>query len=703
MNISYNWLREIYPVAAEPERLAELLTSVGLAVEGIHATSNDFVLDIDLTSNRPDCLSHLGVARELAVIERGAIKYSAARAEIPQAQIAGETAEFTSVVIEDPDLCPRYAARVVRGVKIGPSPKWLVERLAAVGQRSVNNVADITNVVMLELGQPLHAFDLDQLAQQRIVVRRARVGEKLTTLDGVERELDPEMLMICDAAGPVAVGGVMGGEASGISDSTVNVLIESAYFTPASVRRTARVLGLNTEASYRFERGTDWAGVRWAQDRCVTLICGLADGTATADAIDVFPREPAPVDVSLRPERVAALTGLTVDEDEMRRILIALGFSQRLDLVYDGTGRMNFVVPTWRGDVSIEEDLVEEIARHVGYDKMRDELPPSFGAGELQPAEPQKRALRNTLATFGFDEAISYSFINAAHDHRFDLIPEFARRGGDDPNALVELRDSIIEGAVRMRPTLLPGMLEAVRHNFNRGTRDVRLFELGRIFQASAEPGELPVEREALSLIATGGWIEEGRAGAVRELDFYDLKGAVEAAADALQLPALGFAEIRARHLRPGQSAAIMDADGNAVGSIGRLNEALSGEFKFRQPVYVAELDLTHLLHLPAVPVRYMPLGRYPSVVRDISVLVSRRITVAELIASLNTDPAAEWRGAVLVDTYEGKGVSEGQRSVTLRLSYQSADRTLRDEEVEQLHATLVDRLSNEFGAQLRA
>ncbi len=702
MNISYNWLREIYPVELAPEQLGERLTSVGLAVEGIHPAGDDHVFDIDLTSNRPDCLSHLGVAREASVIEGRPLNFPASDFVVPAEQVEGKAEAFTAVAIEDAELCPRYAARVVRGVKIGPSPQWLVDRLAAVGQRSINNVADITNFVLLELGQPLHAFDLDTLAEHRIVVRRAHEGEKLTTLDGVERKLDPEMLMICDGAGPVAVGGVMGGAATEIGDTTTNVLIESAYFQSASVRRTAKKLGLATEASYRFERGVDFAGIRRAQDRCVALICEIAGGKATADAIDVIKHEPSMPTVALRPERARALTGLEFTDEDIRRILIGLGFSEQLNLVDDGSGTIKFTAPSWRGDIGIEEDLIEEVARHVGYDKLRDQLPPAMGAGELQPAEPQKRALRKTLAALGYHEAISYSFINTTYDDRFELIPEY-RPLGDDPNAWVTLQDSIIEGATRMRPTLLPGLLEAVRHNLNHGTRDMCLFEMGRVFLAGNNPGELPIERESFALVATGGLVEADRAGALRELDFYDLKGALEAAAVAMRLPELKFAEAQARHLRPGQSAAITDANGQPLGTMGRLADAVAQEFKFRQPVYVAELDLTTLLNMPAIPARYTPLARYPSVVRDVSVLVARRVAVAEMIAALDAESAPEWKGAEWVDTYEGKGVPDGQRSVTLRLSYQADDRTLRDEEVETIHAGLLDRLKVEFGAELRA
>jgi phenylalanyl-tRNA synthetase beta chain len=325
MNISYNWLRELTGTALEARELAQLLTGIGLAVEVVHEAGDDFVLEIDLTSNRPDCLSHLGVAREVAAAGN-------ARVTLPDARptnVEGQAASFTAVEIRDADLCPRYAARVVRGVTIKPSPDWLVKRLEAIGQRPINNVADITNYVLHEQGQPLHAFDLAKLTEKRIVVRRAAVGEKIKTLDGVERELDAEMLVIADAVQPVALAGVMGGEDSEISSETRDVLIESAYFNPVSVRRTSKTLGLHTEASHRFERGVDYEGVIRAQERCVALICELAGGTATEDAIDVYPKRIEPPFVSLRPERVKALTGLEVGAGEMVRILLALGFMQR--------------------------------------------------------------------------------------------------------------------------------------------------------------------------------------------------------------------------------------------------------------------------------------------------------------------------------------------------------------------------------------
>src|ERR687884_216314 len=420
MNISYNWLRELTGTKRNPRELAATLTRVGLAVEVVHEAGDDFLLEIDLTSNRPDCLSHLGVAREVVAAEGGRVLLN----DDSPSRVEGKAADCTAVEIRDADLCPRYAGRVVRGVTIKPSPDWLVKRLEAIGQRPINNVADITNYVLHEQGQPLHAFDLAKLTENRIVVRRAQAGEKIKTLDGIERGLDIEMLVIADAVRPVAVAGVMGGEDSEISEATRDVLIESAYFNPQSVRRTARNLGLHTEASYRFERGVDYEGVLRAQQRCVALICEVAGGTATADAIDVYPQRIEPPIVSLRPERVKALTGLDVPSAEMLRILLALGFIQRDAMAAMGVaggqtvsaGRaLTFIAPTWRMDIEREEDLVEEVARHWGYEKIRTELPASSLAGEYQPSERKRRALRRSLVASGFDEAISFSFIDATH------------------------------------------------------------------------------------------------------------------------------------------------------------------------------------------------------------------------------------------------------------------------------------------------
>ena len=684
MLVSYNWLRELTATKLTPEELRERLTNAGLAVDAVEARGDDFALDVEVPSNRGDCLSHFGIAREIAVIDKSQVS----RFKFEVANTGGKTSDFTSVTIDDPDLCPRYAARIVRGARIGPSPEWLAKKLEAIGQRPINNVADITNYVLHEMGQPLHAFDLAKLEDQRIVVRRARRGERVKTLDGVERSLDEQMLVIADATRPVAVAGVMGGEESEISNATTDILIESAYFNPASVRRTAKLLSLNTEASHRFERGTDPEGVLRAQERCVALICELAGGTASDDALDVYPNQAPKREVALRPSRVEAITSLKVETVEMLRILTALGFGLR---ERDGAA-LRFTVPSWRHDVSIEEDLVEEVARHTGYDQIQTALPSASSAGEYHFTVTRKRASRLALADRSYDEAIGFSFIEQTND--FEPIPAFGA-----PRTVV-LTNPIIEEASQMRQTLLPGLLKFVQHNINHGTRNLCLFELGRVF-ASASPGELPNEREALALAATGGLILAGRAQPERDLDFYDIKGALEAAVEAMNLPPLRFEAAEIKHLRRGQAATIT-AGGQPVGSIGRLADAVAANYKFKQPLFIAELDLTTLLESGAQPVLYSPLPRFPSIVRDTSLLIARDVTVSMLEQAINEQRAAHFVRSEFVGTYEGEGIADSKRSVTLRLEYRAEDRTLRDDEVDEIHWRVVESLKQKFNAEVR-
>ncbi len=694
MLISYKWLRELTDTALTPAELRERLTMVGLAIDAVEEIEGDSVLDVEVPSNRPDCLSHIGIAREVSVIERSNVL-------TPKTEVfktGGKSADLAAVEISDPELCPRYTARIVRGVKIGPSPAWLAKRLGEIGQRPINNVADITNYVLHEMGQPLHAFDLSKLSQHRIVVRRAQPNEKLKTLDGVDRQLDSEMLVIADTEKPVALAGIMGGLDSEISETTTDVLIESAYFDPDSVRRTARKLGMDTEASRRFERGADCENVLKAQARCVELICQIAGGVATEDVIDVYPI-PAPArNIDLRTARVESRTSLKVDEGEMRRILSALGFAENSST----DDVIAFAVPSWRPDVSVEEDLIEEIARHTGYDRIESKLPLSDIPGEYQPTEMNRRQLRNALKNLGFDEAISFSFIDTAHDQLFELLPSL----GQDQTSpdLVALNNPILEGATRMRPTLLPGLLAAVRHNLNHGTRDLGLYEIGRVF-AGSNPGgdsnELPVERDALALVVHGGAIDEGSAQARREVDFFDLKGALEAAVDAMNLGPLSFSNGEVKHLRAGQSARIALADGTVIGAIGRLAESIAANYKFRQPLYLAELDLTALFNSVARAIRYQPLPRYPSVVRDVTLLVARDVAFANLVEYANALKVADYSGATLVGTYEGKNIPEKMRSVTLRIEYRSPEGTLRDEVVEERHRELVSSLVKKFNAEV--
>ncbi|HVF46104.1 MAG TPA: phenylalanine--tRNA ligase subunit beta [Pyrinomonadaceae bacterium] len=683
MNISFNWLNELIETGMNAGETARQLTRVGLAVEGVREHKDDLVLDIDLTSNRPDCLSHLGVARELRAATRRPIEISSSkeRPEVPMPPVLARDI----VRIEDPDLCYRFTARLINNVLVGPSPQWLVDRLEAIGERSINNIADITNYVMHELGQPMHAFDLDKLAENRIVVRRARSGETITTLDGVDRELDGNMLAICDAVEPIAIGGVMGGLGTSITDETTNVLLEVAYFDRASIRATSRRLNLATEASYRFERGVDIGNLIGASNRATEMICEFAGGQK-GDLIDIYPtkisqNQIGSIDIS---SAVKRLTGLDVQPDRCDQILDDLGITAKREATAP-----TYTAPTWRHDLAIEEDLVEEVARHAGYENIAHELPPAFGAGEHQATEHREKLLRQALTGLGFDEAQSYTFIDTKFDNIFQPVPALIDQGVEDK--FVTLQDSVIEGAVRMRASLLPGLLDAVRLNLNHQRRDLKLFELGKVF--AARPGEdgLPNEQEAFALVITGGDILDGRALPARDLDFYDAKGAVEAALEALDVT-LKFEPEDVDHLRPGQSAALQLA-GRTIGYLGRLNDEIATSYKFRQSVYLAELNLQLVLNAFSRPATYRPLAKYPAVVRDISLLSKRSVPFAQIRETVLKQGFDLIETVAFVDIYEGKGMAEDERSLTIRITYRSAERTLLEDEVEPVHQQILDVL----------
>ncbi len=688
MKISYNWIKEFVDHNLSPRELADGLTMAGLAVDAVDPVGEDCILDIDLTSNRPDCLSHLGVAREVSAITGLPL-----RMPVIDLKESGEkTSGMTSVEITAPDLCPRYTARVIRGVKIATSPAWLVRRLEAMGQRSVNNVADITNYVMLETGQPLHAFDLHQLRGERIIVRRAAPGEGIVTLDGEERELNGTMLVIADAERPVALGGIKGGEDSGITESTVDVLLEAAYFTPLQIRRTSKALALSTEASYRFERGTDPEVVSRASDRAAAMIAEIAGGRISSGLLDVYPqrdrlrseRRPIP----FRPARYSSLTGLKVELSESERILTSLGF----EIVTGVTnGGLEAIAPSWRIDISIEEDLIEEVARIAGYQRVATTLPGSAGAGNYLAGENGRRAARRTLTALGYNEAISFSFVNAGADAALS-------DAGDDDRLM--LLNPIDETQSHMRTTLLGGLLQALEHNFNHGNRNVRLFEIGKCFRKS--DGERPIELERLALVATGARNEGDWQAAGARLDFYDAKGAIENLIDNLDLGIADFASTqKSGYLHPGR-AAVISIGGREVGLIGQVHPRLAAQYKFKQPVFIAELELGDLLRAPRIEPRYRPLPKFPTVVRDLAVLIDKSVSFAAIEAEILGLSIPELVSVKLFDIYAGSELPEGSQSMALSLRYRAADRTLTDEEINAAHGRIVNRLIEAYGAELR-
>ncbi len=684
MKISYNWLKEFVDLDLAPRDLAAKLTMAGLAVDSVDAHGDDSILDFDLTSNRPDCLSHLGIAREAAAVSGKQLRMPA----IKLLESIAKTSDVASVEILSPELCPRYTARVIKGVKIGPTPAWLVKRLEAMGQRSVNNVADITNYVMLQLGQPLHAFDLKQLRGRRIVVRSAREGERITTLDGEGRELTSEMLVIADAERAVALAGIKGGEDSGIADSTSDVLLEAAYFTPAQVRATSKALGLSTEASYRFERGADPEIVPVASDLAAALIAEMAGGEVLAGIIDVYPLKSEDAHIGFRRSRYEELTGLEVELSEAERILSSLGFTVQSDVDKDS---LSAIAPSWRVDVGIEEDLVEEVARIAGYDNIKNTLPGNAGAGAYLADENGRRSSRQMLTALGYNEAISFSFVNAEADKVFGY------REGNSP---LELKNPIDETQSKMRTTLLGGLLKAVEHNFNHGTRNIRLFEIGKCFVNGI--AEKPDEIERLALVATGARNESDWMAASERIDFFDVKGAVEAICRNMGLPGLKFeAAGDISYLHPGRSA-LISLGGKEVGRLGQLHPRVAAHYKFKQSVFVAELDFETLLIADRVESRYRPLPKFPTIVRDLALLIDTNISFAEINRVIKEISISELVSVRLFDLYKGKDLPPDKHSIALSFCYRADDRTLTDEEVNAAHDRIVKTLVQVFAAEVR-
>lgn len=682
MLISYSWLNEIVPVGLGAYELADKLTLIGLEIDGIHERDGDVIFDIETTSNRGDCLSHLGVAREVSAYFGKPYDLPAYKNDSPS--------ETDRVAIEEPDLCYRFTARIVRNVKVGPSPPWLVERLKAVGERPINNIADITNFVMHELGQPMHAFDLDKLDGRRIIVRTAEKGEKISTLDEESRELDPSVLAICDAKKPVAIAGVMGGLESGVVESTADVLLEVACFDRESIRKTSARLNLSTEASYRFERGVDIENLVNASNRAASLMSEIAGGEPQ-EFSDVYPTKHKTVSVATDglEDEFKRLTGIDLTRSEIEEYLNRLGFENR--------GGSNLCVPSWRHDVSITEDLIEEAARIHGYDRIGESLPVSGSAGEYHHLEPRKRKLRTVLAAAGFVEAMSYSFVDGTSATKYSTIEEL--RGAESSPVLIN--DPIIEGADLMRPTLLTGMIEAVHTNFNHKESDLRMFEIGRTFRGRDET-YLPEENEMLAIAMTGREAFENRSARGREYDFFDLKAAVESSAEAIGIRGIEFvAATEPRHLQAGQSAFVKFGKA-IIGTAGKLDTGIAEEYKFKQPVFVAELDLSALLEEPVSVAVYKPLDVFPSVVRDVSLVVSEEISLSRILEVVMSKGYENFEKATYVDTYTGEGVEDGERSVTIRLEYRSPDRTLTDKEVDLVHAEVLSSLETELDASFR-
>lgn len=683
MKISVEWLRDYIELPESPEKLKEDLSMIGLLVEGIADVRGNAVLEVEVTSNRPDCLSHIGIARELAALYRRPLRRPPVEEVLT---VAPERIPFR-IEIKDRELCPRYVGLVMDGVTVAPSPEWMQRRLEAAGMRPLNNIVDITNYVLLEMGHPLHAFDFDVLRGGAIVVDRARAGERFKTLDGVERTLDAEMLMINDGEGPVAIAGVMGGLNSEISPSTVRVLLESAYFAPASVRRTSKRLGLSTEASYRFERGADWDNTVTAIARTCRLIRELAGGCIAGSLKDVYPGRKEPVRIALGRKNVARLLGVDLTPDFIESTLAGLEFM----LERKGADAWDVICPTYRADMELEADVIEELARFFGYENIPTSLPSIASAGSHSPVHAIENAVRAALTGQGFSEAVNLSFASES-DHT-DFVP---LEGGR-----VAVQNPLTDDTQCMRTSLAPGLVRSAKRNFNYGQRRVRLFEIGKVYRPG--PDGAPTERNVLGILATGSVVEQNWTSPAVEYTFFHLKGLIEALLEGVRVDSFEFEPVEGiAWLNPADATAI-GSEGELLGVMGSLSPALEEKYKLKQPAYLVEIDFERLAARSFAPIRYASLPRYPSVERDMSVVVNRDLsfqTIRKGIAGLGI---RELTDIDLFDVYEGEKIPVGKLSMTLRLTFLDRERTLTVDRVQGFVDTVLSFLTTTHGAGLRS
>ena len=695
MRLPVDWINEYVPNDLSPKDLADVLTNVGLEVEAIETDGGTAVFDIKVLSNRGDCLSLLGIARELAVALRAAVMEP--RISCPS-ESGPPASDLASVVLDDPQLCPRYSARIVRKIKIGPSPSWAQRRLELSGMRPISNVVDATNLVMLELGQPLHAFDYNLLRSHQgvstptIIVRRALPGERLITIDGEERTLNPEILVIADPRGAVALAGIMGGNSTEIHAGTTEVLLESAHFDPRTIRRGARSLQMSTEASYRFERIVDPGGTLRALDRVCQLVADFSSEPVeiARGVVDAYPKPVKEVTIKLRPKRANALLGVNLTADEMADHL------RRLQLKVEGKGVLRATVPTFRQDLKEEIDLIEEVARAYGYHNIPETLPrSSAGVGRLPADLAFEREARAIMLGLGLSESVTPSFEGP------DALPRL-RISGDHPLARsVTISNAKTLDRSQLRTTLITSLLDIVAHNRRHGVADVSIFDLGRVYWSRGED-ELPHQPQHLG-VTGAGILYRGRwaaKGGSERWDFYALKGMIETVIQRLTLRSAEYSPHSDHYLQPGRAARV-EIGNEVIGHFGEVAAEVREAYDLPDPVYVAELDLD-LLRKHAASPQFQSFSRFPAVTRDVAFLVSRETPAQRAEAIIRVAAGGDLESLTLFDAYEGKPLSAGQRNLAFSLTFRSQDRTLTDEEVEAHMTRLRTALRDHLGAVIR-
>ena len=703
MKVVYNWLKQFVDVTASPADLRARLSLAGIAVDSIEETAAGPVLDAEVTANRPDCLGHLGIAREVAAIYRLPLKPLHPKLK----ESAEKAVDAARVEIQAPELCGRFTARVLRGVKVQPSPDWLRQGLEAIGEKSINNVVDVTNYVMFELGHPLHAYDFDTLAEKRIVVRRAKPGEKIRTLDGAERTLTKDMCVIADAARAIGIGGVMGGAETEISFSTRNILLECAWFDPIAVRRASKALGLRSEASYRFERGADPEMAELASRRAAELIQQLAGGEILAGVVDIYPHREPEKNIELSRKELLRVMGADVPDRDIEAILSALGFHPvRVDVNRGSDGSLAAIWEcrqvSWRQDVTRGIDLIEEVARQYGYDKFPPRLPPAkLPAHRLPHAEAQDR-LRERIIALGYQEIVEIPIVDTQRNELFR--PENL--------APAVIGNPLAEDASVMRSTGIVSMVRAIEWNLNHGQRNLRLFEIGKTYEL--RDGE-PVETPVLTIGATGLAREKTIHEPAREYDFADLKGDLEnlgalAGHFVWQPGTTGW-------LTAARSADVCILDGSisgglrrytnrTIGIMGQLAHRVADQLKLRQDVFLAELKLDPVLDKTEnwqSSLRFRPLPRFPAVERDFSLVLADGVTFAQVEHTIRLLNIPEVETIEAADLFRGGQIPAGKFSLMIRVKFQSAEATFTDAQLNDFSARIVNALQEKLGATLRA
>lgn len=682
MKVTYNWLKDFVDIKLPPRQLADRLTMAGLEVKGIEQRQGDFIFDIEITSNRPDLLSVIGIAREVAAITNKKIKLSCVLRNahcVKNAKRKAQSARPIEIKIEDKKDCPLYTARVIRGVKVGPSPEWLRKRLELVGCRSVNNVVDITNYVLFELGEPLHAFDLDALAAGPIIVRRAKPGEKITTIDGAERKLDGETLLIADNDKPVALAGIMGGKDTEVTEKTKSVLLEAAIFSPVVIRRARQSLGMTSEAAYRFERGVDHETVEQASLRATALIIGCCGG-GCAHAQRAGLGQPRNAKIILNPKETSGFLGVSIPPVKMKSILTSLGFAVKAR----SRGILSVTVPARRLDVSMPMDIAEEVARIYGYEKIPTTLPAMNVEAVSWETKDTVSLIKSFLVSLGLYEVITYALVSE------DSLQGYKGLVGSG----VAIANPLSNEQAVLRTTLIPGLAQCIAFNLNQQQEYINIFEIGNIFSPGPQG---PNERLSLGIALCGTRSVLSGAGLIREeAGFLHLKGAIEALFQRLGVRDFAFVP---------QATGIfaIKLGEEDVGTIEQLcGAALEKSNIKHKAVFMAELCLDKLLPAANLSKEFSRLPRFPGIARDISIVISEEVSAQTVLAAIKENAGVLLKEVRIADYYQGKQIPPGFRSLTVSCLFRSEERTLTEEEINPIISRLAQILEKNFAAKLR-